>query len=152
MKDWENFKDNSLWQSMLLFRLPISGESNGISCIRNMLWCLKLRKARELISIYHTHSSSSILTASIRKNKKMEIICLALSWKTCSWQTAEASRDISDCEIIHAVVSLWSRLVGKLAWYVLPASSTLSRGPQELVCTCCLKNDCHPEEASLENL
>lgn len=44
----------------------------------------KLRKARELISIYHTHSSSSILTASIRKNKKMEIICLALSWKTCS--------------------------------------------------------------------
>lgn len=65
------------------FLIPIFAESNGTSCIRNMLLRLKLHRAMELISIYHTHSSSSILIASVRRNKKTAILGLTLSWKTC---------------------------------------------------------------------
>lgn len=85
-------------------------------------------RATPLILIYHPSSPSSILIASVRKNENSKYLVQLSRGNLVSDREQRHPETLpSVCEVIHIMVSLWSRMVQGLAGYVLSASRTLSR-------------------------
>lgn len=94
------------------FFLHWGKEALPTSCVRNPVSCLKPFTARTLIFIYHPNSSSSILIAPVRKNKKWKHFVQLHHGKPVSDQQKREDEMMPMVVIIHILTSTGSSPVG----------------------------------------